>query len=1126
MKKLLKQIKQRYLNFIYDSSIHEKDRAFTIISACFILAVISAMLVGLFLHEPISSTVVSILVAIFGAALLLRVTKKGTYRRAKIIVALLVVFVFQPALFFTKGGIYCGDPFTLLLGTYFLLLVLEGRFRIIMTVINLVSLGVLYIIAYLRPELVTTYSRESDYVYSFAKYIITCLVLSTTTMFQARIYRKEAELSAQQTKELEELNKAQSRFFSSMSHEIRTPINTVLGLNEIILRQEDASEEIRKDARNIQGAGKMLLALINDILDVSKIEAGKMDIVPVNYSVSALLSEIVNMIWLKAEEKGLKFQVDIDPDVPETLFGDEVRIKQILINLLNNSVKYTKEGFISLHLECEYPEEDHVLLKITVTDSGMGIKAEALPHLFDTFQRVDEEKNRYIEGTGLGLSIVKQLVELMDGTITVNSVYTQGSAFQVTLKQGIASDKKIGEVNITGSGSLSESEKFEHSFHAPLARILIVDDNEMNLQVEDKLLQGTEMTVDLSISGEDALKKTLENRYDLIFMDHLMPEMDGIECYEMIRKQSGGLNQNVPIIVLTANAGGENLELYNNTGFDGYLVKPVSGRQLEDMLISHLPAEKVILAGSNEVTGASINTASSYARKKPVVIAASSMTDLPQSIIKELQISIIPFTVITKEGVFWDNIDIDSDELLRYMGDENRFSSSDSPSEHEFVQFFSKELKKAHHLIYITLSSNISEEHRRASRAAATFENVTIFNSECLSSSTGSLTMIAARLAGQNLPVDKILQELEIAKKHIRCSFVIRNTEVMARRGYISPFINGVLNTLWLRPVLVLKNDRMTVGRFFMGSDQSCYMKYIQKTLSSKANPDTEFAFITYAGMKEEDLLWIEKAVRERCSFEHIIFQKASAGISSNCGAGTFGILFLEKGDHSYNLSQVLPKDEEAEAVEEVTTEEPVAEPEETVKEPEKKWYELLPSVDAKTGIGYSGSEDAYLSLLKIYHDSYDVKAGEIESFFEAENFKDYTIKVHALKSSSRLIGATSLGEEAQALENAGKEENTEYIKEHHRTVMKHYKEIVDAIAPNFAADKDLPEIDDNTLEEAYGALNEFTQARDYECVRMVLDSVKDFKLPTEDEGRFKRISDSLLKMDFDEIAATLSERS
>ena len=1137
--KFLKKIRKDYYEYIYNSSIPEKDRTFAIVSSSFIVAVILAMIVGIILREPLSSTLVSLAVSVVGFILLIRVIIKGTYRRAKIIVSLLVVFVFQPALFFTKGGIYCGNPFTILLGTYFLILVLEGKFRIIMTVIDLLGLGALYLTAYLRPELVTTFSRESDYIYSFAKYLIMCSVLTSIIVFQTRIYQKEAQRAAAQKKEVEELNQAQSRFFSSMSHEIRTPINTVLGLNEIILRQEDASDEIRKDAKNIQGAGKLLLALINDILDVSKIEAGKMDIVPVNYSVSSLLSEIVNMIWLKAEEKGLKFQVDIDPDVPETLFGDEVRIKQILINLLNNSVKYTKEGFVSLHLECEYPEEEHVLLKITVTDSGMGIKAEALPHLFDTFQRVDEEKNRYIEGTGLGLSIVKQLVELMDGKITVNSVYTQGSVFQVTLKQGIASDKKIGDVNISGSGSLSDKDKFEHAFKAPLARILIVDDNEMNLQVEDKLLKGTEMTVDLSVSGEDALKKTLHNRYDLIFMDHLMPEMDGIECYEKIRKQSGGLNRNAPIIVLTANAGGENIELYNNTGFDGYLVKPVSGKQLEDMLISHLPAEKVILSGSNELTGSSMSTASGYAKKRPVVIAASSMTDLPQSIIKELQISIIPFSVITSEGVFWDNIDIDSDELLRYMGDENRFSSSDSPTEEAFVKFFSKELRKAHHLIYITLSSSISKEYERAVSAAKTFENVTIFNSECLSSSTGSLAMIAARLAGQNAPVDKIIQELEDAKRRVRCSFVLRSTEVMARRGYIPPLINGILNTLWLRPVLVLKNDRMTVGRFLFGNDRRCYTKYITKTLSTSADPDTEFAFVTYAGMKEEDLIWIEEMVRKNGGFEHIIFQKASAGISSNCGAGTFGILFLEKGERAVNLSQVLPKDENMEDTEDAADE---AVPEETADTDEKNkpdketedenketvedaWYRHLPMVDAKVGISYSGSEDAYLSLLKMYCESFDVKSKEIEDLFDAEDYKNYTIKVHALKSSSRLIGAEQLGEEAQALENAGKEENIQYIKEHHKSVMMHYRKIADAIAPNFEAAFDLPEIDENTLSEAYGALNEFTQARDYECVKMVLDSVKEYKAPLEDRERFKEISDALLNMDFDEIANILNNR-
>lgn len=1147
--KMFKRIKTRFTEYVYDTSIDLKDRSYVVFTILLLISFAANLIAGIIAGETLTLTLEGLAIgAVYGAYVFIEV-KRGKTNRARILSSVFLVVVIMPVMFFSRGGIRAGTPVALLTYSFILVLVLEGRIRRVMLLLNILIMGACWTVSYIFPGLVSEYIRPTEYFYSYINFFLGGLVLTALFTFHTRLLKRESELANAKTKELEELNRAQNQFFSSMSHEIRTPINTVLGLNEIILRQEDASDEIRKDARNIQGAGKMLLALINDILDVSKIEAGKMDIVPVNYSVPSLLSEIVNMIWLKAEEKGLEFNVDIDPDVPETLFGDEVRIKQILINLLNNAVKYTKEGFVNLHMECEFPDKDNALLKISVADSGMGIKAEALPHLFDTFQRQDEEKNRYIEGTGLGLSIVKQLVELMGGTITVNSVYSQGTIFTVAVKQGIASEKRIGEIDIKNAGSGS-GEKFEHSFHAPGAQILIVDDNEMNLQVEQKLLEGTEMIVDLSLSGEDALKKTLTTHYDLIFMDHLMPEMSGIECYQKIREQKGGLNQDVPIIVLTANAGGENIELYNETGFDGYLVKPVSGRQLEDMLVSYLPQDKVIYTQEAELTGSSIKTAAGYARKKPVVITCSSMADIPPSVIKELDIRTIPFTVITDEGVFWDNIDIDSDELFRYMGEEMRMVSSDAPTIDEYIKFYATQLKSAHHVISIELTSSSSKSFERASTAARTFENVTVINSECLSSSTGILVMIAAKLAKQNASVERIVSEIEIAKKNIQCSFVLRNTDQMTRRGQIKPAINNILTTLWLRPVLRMKDDKLGVGKFFFGSDKRCYEKYIKSALSHKHHPDTDFVFVTYAGMNENELMWIKELIEKRVPFENFVFQKASAGISSNCGPGTFGILYLEKGDRSYNLSAVLPKEAEdtdvedeelleEEILEENTSLEKKEEGESQTNEPslspapepepepaEKKWYEMIPELDAKAAIKNSGSEEAFLTVIKIFYDSYDAKSGEIQGFYDAGDWENYTIKVHALKSGSRLVGFLKLGDGAEALEKAGKSNDLDYIKAHHDEVMGEYREIRDALNDQFGVSDDREPIPEGTLEEAYGALSEFTQAQDYECVKMVLDSVKEFKLPAEDEERFKRMGTHLAQMDWAAITSVLGERS
>ena len=1135
--RILRRLNERVNSYLYDSSIYIKDRTFVLFTSLELMALLLNAVAAVILGDPLTSALASLMGVAVGVVILTILVRMDKIKVAKIAIALVLVLILRPAAFFTKGGVDNGTMVMMLLGSYYLIMVLDGVFRIVICLIDTSLLVTCGVIAYHHPEYLTAYYRKSNYTNSFVQYIIGLVVLTILISFWTRILQKETRLAEEKTKELEELNRSQNRFFSSMSHEIRTPINTVLGLNEIILRQEDASEEIKKDARNIQGAGRLLLALINDILDVSKIEAGKMDIVPVDYNVSSLLSEIVNMIWLKAEEKGLKFEVDIDPGVPEVLFGDEVRIKQILINLLNNAVKYTKEGSVSLHMECETGDGRDALLKINVSDTGMGIKPDALPHLFDTFQRVDEEKNRYIEGTGLGLSIVKQLVELMEGEITVNSVYGQGSIFSVTLKQGISSDNRIGDISISGIGSMSGQEKFQHSFHAPDARILIVDDNEMNLQVEEKLLDGTGMVVDLAMSGVEALKKTLQFRYDVIFMDHLMPEMDGIDCFENIRSQKGGLNQNTPVVVLTANAGGENIELYNNTGFDGYLVKPVSGRQLEDMLMVHLPAEKVINIAGSEMTGSRLNTASGYTKKKPVIIATSTMSDLPQNIVKELQISIIPYTVITNEGVFYDNIDIDSEELVRYMADKTKMADSEPPTEEALTAFFAGELMKAHHLIYITLTTGSSREYGRAVRAAESFENVTIVNSEMLSSATGILVMIAARLAQQGLPVEKIVSELEEAKQYIRCSFVIKSTDIMARRDRISPMMNSLLNALWLRPFLRMKKDKLGVGGLLFGSDRNCYGKYMDHALPATVFPDTSFIFITYAGMSEEELMWVEKKVRERVDFDNIIFQKASAGISSNCGEGTFGLLYLVKGNRNYNFESLFAKLKEQEKFDEYDEEEtentddtesltsdetPGEAADESISE--TKWYEEIPGIDPEAAVKNSGSEEAFLSVLKIYYDSYEVKSGEIQKFFDSEDWENYTIKVHALKSSSRLVGAIQLGNDAEAMEMAGKERDTGYITAHHEALMNEYRTIIDALTPELGVADDRPDIPADMLKDAYAGLSEFAEAMDYELAKMVTDSVKEYRLPEDDSERFVRLGECLSRLDWDGIKEILKE--
>lgn len=387
-------------------------------------------------------------------------------------------------------------------------------------------------------------------------------------------------------------SEAKGRFLANMSHEIRTPINTVLGMDAMILR-ESREPHIREYAMDIHTSGQALLSLINDILDFSKIESGKLDLLPVEYDFSSLIHDIMNMIRMKAQDKELEVRLNLDPQIPSRLFGDDVRIRQILINLLNNAVKYTEEGEVSLDVHGTVKENDEVALHFCVADTGIGIREEDIPKLFEEFERIEETRNRKIEGTGLGMSITVHLLAMMGSELQVKSEYGKGSSFSFTLHQKIMDSEPIG--------SLSErirENATNYSYNtmlvAPDARVLVVDDNLMNRKVFIKLLKETRIMVDEAAGGEECLEMVCENKYDLIFLDHMMPGMDGIEVLHEIMAKENNPNRSIPIIALTANAVTGAREMYLSEGFRDFLSKPISSEKLEKMLIKYLPENKVM----------------------------------------------------------------------------------------------------------------------------------------------------------------------------------------------------------------------------------------------------------------------------------------------------------------------------------------------------------------------------------------------------------------------------------------------------------------------------------------------------------------------------------------------------
>ncbi len=396
-------------------------------------------------------------------------------------------------------------------------------------------------------------------------------------------------------------SRARDVFLANMSHEIRTPINTMLGLNELILR-ESQDETIRGYALDIKQAGTILLSLVSDILDFSKLQSGKMELAEGTYDISSLLNDLINSVSIPLRKKKLRLSLDIAPDIPYKLSGDEVHLRQIIGNLLSNAVKYTQTGTVTLRLSWEKQEKDMLLLKIMVEDTGIGVKEKDIARIFETFNRLDMKASRNEEGTGLGLAVTHQLVGMMGGKLEVKSEYGKGSVFSFAVPQKIINPSPLGDFQEQYDKSVKNSISYREKFIAPLAKILVVDDNAMNLAVAQDLLRKTKLQIDVASSGGECLEMLKRKEYHLICMDHMMPVMDGVQTLRAIRELEDNPSRNIPVIALTANAVVGAREFYLKAGFEDYLSKPIEPDKLEDMLIQYLPKELVYLTEDEEIS--------------------------------------------------------------------------------------------------------------------------------------------------------------------------------------------------------------------------------------------------------------------------------------------------------------------------------------------------------------------------------------------------------------------------------------------------------------------------------------------------------------------------------------------
>lgn len=838
--------------------------------------------------------VLPVFIGIFVISIILRpVLKKGKLDIAIWCVGLLLALGVAPISFFTGGGLHSGGlVWSVVPFTYAFMLFSGRRLLVFLSIVfleNMTMLGV----AYMYPEYIEPMDNVVlGYMDAFFSVAVVGMGMGAILLFQIKLYETEYALALQQKEQIEQLSNSREQFFASMSHELRSPINSIVGLNELIIRETD-NMQVQEYSRNIFQISRMLLNLINDILDFSQIEIQRMRIEQLPYDTRNMLQEVIDMITIRTQEKQLEFRVQVDSALPSKLIGDKKRIQQILLNLLTNAVKYTREGSVTMCVYGEKIKEKQVQMTISVEDTGIGIKKENLEFLFDVFRRVNEKHTAKIEGSGLGLAITKQLVELMGGQIKVDSIYTKSSKFTVILNQEIEDEASIGDVDFV-SRQIGQLEKYAPIFRAPEGRILVVDDSLVNLQVVKKLLEETWLQVDTASSGVEGLQKTKEKFYHVILLDNRMSGMSGSETCREIRRQENGLCRGSKIILCTAESQDVAQKIVEENQFSGYLEKPMDGIRLERVILKHLPIDFVEQCEVEEVYQQNNVTLLSQNKKK-VCITTDCMCDLSEERLEEHQIRVMNLYIKTNRGRFADSQEIDVESIKYRLENEENDVITDSATVQEFEEFFADALTGAEEVIHISMAKHMGKTYAAAVTAAKSFDHVHVVDAGYLSCGQGFLVLNAAKKLAEGATKEQLLDYLEEQKKRIEMVVLMPNLGVFYKHGYVSSFAMKLCGLLQWHPVLMMKQSRLKVVSMRRGKMERAWKNVVHSALQNKRNIDEEQVIITHTGCSEEQLEMFCQETKKELPFVKIIVEKASVSTACTAGLHIVGMAFLKK---------------------------------------------------------------------------------------------------------------------------------------------------------------------------------------------------------------------------------------